>query len=159
MVLRPFSSTLQGNYRDVFQTPGAPEVIDDNQEITGVINIRENYNSAGAQWVDTKSTGTVVVASGTASASTATLLTSSGTGHYISTINVGMLWTAGGGTATIQINGVTVFSNSCAVAGLQNISIAFPAGREPKVTSGQTVTAISSAATIEVRAAITYFAA
>lgn len=157
MTLRPFSSTLQGNYRDVFQTPGSPEVIDDDVPVLGIVNIRDNYSSAGAQWTEEQNK-TMLLASGTASASTATLLTASGNGQYISCITVGLLFSAGGGTATIQIGGSTVFFTSFATADHQTVVIPFPAGREPLITGAQTVTAQSSAATIEVRAAITYFA-
>lgn len=158
MTLRPFSSTLQGNYRDVFQTPGAPEVIDDNQEITGVVNIRENYSSAGALWVEEQSDKTLVLASATAANSTGTMVTASGKGLRVSVLTcTANHLAATGGTVTLNINGSAIWTRPSAIAASTSIVIPFPAGREPFVPSGGTVTVVSNNANAEGYASVAYF--
>lgn len=160
MTLRPFSSTLQGNYRDVFQTPGAPEVIDDNQEITGVVNIRENYSSAGALWVEEQPRGGMLFGTATAANSTGTLFTASGDGAYISVLTcTANHLAATGGTVTLKIGTDTIWTRPSAIAASTAIVISFPAGREPFIASGSTVTVVSNNANAEGYASVCYFAA
>ena len=160
MTLRPFSSTLQGNYRDSFQTPGAPEVIDDDIPVMAVVPIQMNFSSIGALWTDIQSHGTMLIASGSCANTTATLLTASGDGAYLSTVNLTINHVAAtGGTVTLKIGTDTVFSRPCNVAQSTSLQIAFPAGREPFVPSGTTVTLVSNSTNAEGYAGITYFAA
>lgn len=158
MTLRPFSTTLQGNYRDVFQTPGSPEVIDDDEQITGVVNIRENYTSEGAVWVDQVAKRTITLASATASNSTGTMVTASGKGLRVSVLTcTANHLAATGGTVTLNINGSAIWTRPSAIAASTAIVIQFPAGREPLVPSGGTVTVVSNNANAEGYASVAYF--
>lgn len=62
MTLRPFSATLQKQFRDTLETPGAPEVIDDSQPVmpVAVIATVNTATSAGYTQV-TDGTDTLAV--------------------------------------------------------------------------------------------------
>lgn len=50
MTLRPFSATLQAQFRDTLGTPGAPEVIDDSQPVQAVAVVATVNTASSASY-------------------------------------------------------------------------------------------------------------
>lgn len=176
MTLRPFSATLQKQFRDTLETPGAPSEIDDGQPVIPVAVIAQVNTATSAGYTQitdgtdtaeistagelsvaaTKKTATVVSGARSASAGTTT----------IGTVGASKVWRilslqiSGLGTlsnfeneASIELNSVIalviqVYGTTTYQRSASTATITWDYNACPVLAAGQTVTLTSGSASI-----------
>ena len=150
MALRPFSATLQQNFRNTLGTVGAPEAIDDSIPVQAVAVVASNgpISASGAQIVQ-EERSTVLAASASVTGATGNTT--------IGTVPTGFVWRIVGYTITsvsqittnalsrceMQFNAVVYGTQAVQSGGLSygnftgEKTVMFPKGNEPVLTAGQ----------------------
>ena len=126
MTLRPYSAELQKDYRDVMGTPGAPEVVDDEQPVVPVAIVGGTVNvevSAANALSAPSATQTPLNLSAYGVATGAAIRTvTSGKKFYCTAEWIGL--NAVGGTVEIQVAGTNVFKDILAATDLRGRGLA-----------------------------------
>lgn len=102
MTNRPYSSTIQSNFRDVMGTPAAPEVFDDQTPLIPTVDVSLQKDTESILQTVGK---TLISAYGAATNGSTTLFTAGAKGARIHAANLVAINGAGNGVAYIGANG------------------------------------------------------
>ena len=107
MTLRPYSPTIQANFRDVMQTPAAPEAFDDQTPLVPTIDVSLQKDTESVLQVAGKSLSAAVQ---TATNATTTLFTAGSNGARLHAFALHCINGAGNGNASVLVNGVAIYT-------------------------------------------------
>jgi len=139
VTLRPYSATVQANFRDVMATPAAPEAFDDETPLMPTVDVSLQKDTESVLQVAGKA---LLAAGQTVTNATTTLFTAGANGARIHSLSLSNINGVGNGVSTITVGGVVVYSlnafNSSALTGSIHLGTNFiqvSAGQLVQVTS------------------------
>lgn len=105
MTLRPYSATIQQNFRDVMSTPAAPEAFDDQTPLAPTVDVSLQKDTESILQVVGKQ---LISTSNSATNATVTLFTAGSNGARLHSGNLTAISGAGNGVCTLTANSLTV---------------------------------------------------